>query len=218
MEEKNSIFNGYAICFNKASLDKSIKNELGLLNIISSLSAEKGYCYASNKYLAGLFDTTEETISRKIKTLQDRDYITIEYERKGCEITRRKIRLTKISIDDYQKYQSTIDKNVKENNISIKNISNKRDIYIGEIQKFKPILNPTDYEMINQIKDKYSIGEVKKAIDICKQNNAYSIKYLLQVLINKPKVKNQPEWLDKYIQEDHITEEEMKEILEGWEF
>ena len=38
--------NGYSICFNEWALDQTIKNELGLLLIISSLSAEKGYCYA----------------------------------------------------------------------------------------------------------------------------------------------------------------------------
>ena len=38
--------------------------------------------------------------------------------------------MTKISTDDCQKYQSTIDKNVKENNTSINNTSiNKKEIY-----------------------------------------------------------------------------------------
>ena len=217
MEEKDSIVNGYSICFNKASLDKSIKNELGLLNIISSLSAEKGYCYASNKYLAGLFDVPTETISRKLKILSDKEYITIEYERKGCEIIGRKIRLTNLLIDDYQKCYSTINKNVKEKNITIKNTSNKREIYIGEIQNFKPVLNATDYELINQIIDKYSLEEVKQAINICQKNNAYSIKYLLQVLTNKPK-SNAPEWLDKEIETESIPEEDVKELLGGWEF
>ena len=46
--------NGYAICFNEWVLDNSIKNELRLLLIISSLCAEKGYCYASNEYLANI--------------------------------------------------------------------------------------------------------------------------------------------------------------------
>lgn len=60
---------GYSICFNEWALDKEIKNELGLLLIISSLCAEKGYCFASNKYLSQLFDVPEQTISRKIKLL-----------------------------------------------------------------------------------------------------------------------------------------------------
>ena len=88
--------NGYSICFNEWALDKEIKNELGLLLIISSLCAEKGYCYASNEYLANLFETNETTISRKIKLLEQKEYITIEYERRGCEIKNRYIRLSKM--------------------------------------------------------------------------------------------------------------------------
>ena len=92
--------NGYAICFNEWALDKDIKNELGLLIIISSLSAEKGYCFASNKYLSELFGIEEETISRKLSKLVNKSYITIDYEKRGCEVVSRKIRLTKISIHD----------------------------------------------------------------------------------------------------------------------
>lgn len=123
--------NGYSICFNKWALDKDIKNELNLLLIISSLCAEKGYCWATNEYLGKLFDISEETISRKLKILENKNYIIIEYKKRGCEVIERKIRLTKISIDDYQKYQSTIDENVKENNISVINninINNKENI------------------------------------------------------------------------------------------
>lgn len=209
--------NGYSICFNEWALDKDIKNELGLLLIISSLTAEKGYCYASNKYLASLFDTTEETISRKIKLLQSKEYITVEYEKKGCEIIDRKLRLTKISIVDYQKYQSTIDKNVKENNIMINNISINREIYIEEIEKWKPILTPTDFEIINKIIENFTIEQVREAIPICESNNAYSLKYLLQVLTNPKrkvsKLKTKvPEWLGKEIESHDLLEEEIKEI------
>lgn len=116
--------NGYSICFNEWALDKDIKNELGLLLIISSLCAEKGYCYASNKYLAEIFDTNEITISRKIKLLESKNYILIEYEKRGCQVISRKLRLTKMLIDDYQNCKSTINKNVKENIISNNNNNN----------------------------------------------------------------------------------------------
>lgn len=131
--------NGYAICFNEWALDKEIKNELGLLLIISSLCAKKGYCFASNQYFSELFGIEQETISRKIKKLEEKNYISIEYEKRGCEIKDRKIRLTKISIDDYQKYQSTIDENVKDNNTSINNTSiNKKEKSIKRKSFTKP--------------------------------------------------------------------------------
>ena len=115
------MINGYSICLNEWALDKDIKNELGLLLIISSLCSQEGYCFASNKYLGELFNENEITICRKIKKLEDKKYIVIKYEKRGCEIVSREIRLTKLLIDDYQNRQSSIDENAKENNISIMN-------------------------------------------------------------------------------------------------
>lgn len=122
--------NGYSICFNKWALDKNIKSEFRLLVIISSLTAETGYCFASNKYLANIFNETEISISNKIKKLEKNNYIEIEYEKRGCEVTARRIRLKNILIDDYNFFKSTIKENFKENNISINNTSiNKKEIY-----------------------------------------------------------------------------------------
>ena len=126
---KDKNMNGYSICFNKWALDKDIKNELGLLTIISSLTAEKGYCFASNGYFAELFDIPEETVSRKIKKLEKKGYLKISYKKRGCEIVSREIRI--VYPNDYQNNQSTIDENVnrtidenvKDNNISNNNIS-----------------------------------------------------------------------------------------------
>lgn len=216
---------GYSICFNEWALDKEIKNDLGLLLIISSLCAEKGYCYASNEYLGNLFDLPKETISRKLKLLQDKNYITIEYEKKGCEITARKVRLTKMLIHDYQNCYSTINKNVKENNIMINNISNNIERYIEEIEKFKPVLTSSDYEIIQKIANKYSLEQVKQALTISKQNNAYSIKYLLQVLVNGIKEKSPikspskiaSNWLNEDIQAKPMNEDELLELQKDFE-
>ncbi|MDY3778479.1 MAG: helix-turn-helix domain-containing protein [Candidatus Onthovivens sp.] len=121
---------GYSICFNEWALDKDIKDELGLLLIISSLTAEKGYCYASNDYLAKIFETSVVTISRKIKILEEKKYIKIEYEKKGCLVISRKIRLTKMLTAINKNVNRTVNKNVKENNISNinnTNINNKKE-------------------------------------------------------------------------------------------
>ena len=121
---------GYSICFNEWALDKDIKDELGLLLIISSLTAEKGYCYASNNYLAEIFKTNVVTISRKIKNLEEKKYISIEYEKKGCLVISRKIRLTKMLTTINKNVNRTINKNVKDNNINNinnTNINNKKE-------------------------------------------------------------------------------------------
>ena len=127
MEEQNElekINDGYAICFNQWALDKDIKNELGLLLIISSLSAEKGYCWASNKYLGDLFEIDEYMVSKKIKKLENKGYLKIEYEKNGAKITKRILRLSKMTTVYCQKRQPSIVKNDKEKNTNIKNTNN----------------------------------------------------------------------------------------------
>lgn len=151
-----SIQDGYSICFNEWALDSDIKNELGLLLIISSLSAEQGYCFAKNSYLAELFNIDEVSISRKIKKLEEKGYIEIEYDKRGCEVLDRKIRLTKISIDDLQKNQSTINKNVKDNNII--NNNNK------EIYKEKK-------KVVSRAVKQMTIPAKQEVIDYCKSLN-----------------------------------------------
>ena len=132
---------GYSICFNEWVLDKDIKDELGLLLIISSLTAEKGYCYASNDYLAKIFETSVVTISRKIKILEEKKYIEIEYEKKGCLVISRKIRLTKMLTAINKNVNRTINKNVKENNISNINNTNNNNIIYSKVLPYEEIIN-----------------------------------------------------------------------------
>lgn len=104
-----AIKNGYGICLNEWALDKEIKSELGLLLIISSLCAKNGVCVAGNDYLSELFKVDNVSISRKVKKLEKLNYISIDYDRDGAKITKRKIRLTKTL--------TAINKNVKGNSI-----------------------------------------------------------------------------------------------------
>ena len=137
-----AIEDGYSICLNEWALDKEIKNELNLLVIISSLTAKKGFCYASNKWFADLFNIDEVSVSRKLKKLELAGYITMSYKKRGFEVQIREIRLTKmlsginknvnrpltnLLSDDSQICEATINKNVKynitSNNITSNNIT-----------------------------------------------------------------------------------------------
>lgn len=102
----------YWFCLNEWLFDERIKNELSLFIFISSLTAERGYAFASNEYFSEKFKTTPETISRKIKKLEKCGYIKIKYEMRWAEILKREIRLTQISSLDWQKINRTIDKNI----------------------------------------------------------------------------------------------------------
>lgn len=126
------MINGYGLCLNEWLEDENIKTELRLLIKISSLTAERGFCYASNSFFAEYFKTSEVTISKQIKKLESLNYIEIEYERRGAEVIKRFIRLKKTLTDDYQKLKPTIKENFKENNTSNNIISIKKEKYKKE--------------------------------------------------------------------------------------
>lgn len=127
------MLNGYGICLNEWLEDEAIKTELRLLIKISSLTAEKGFCYASNSFFAEYFKTSDVTISKQIKKLEKLNYIEIEYEKRGAEVLKRNIRLKKTLTDDYRKLKPTIKENFKENITSINIISNNIDSFLSFI-------------------------------------------------------------------------------------
>ena len=194
---------GYSICFNEWALDKEIKNELGLLLIISSLCAEKGYCYASNKFLANIFNTNEITISRKIKLLENKHYISIEYEKRGCQVTSRRIRLTKMLIDDYQNCESTINNNTSNNN------SSSCYYYIEE--QFGRMLAPIEFQKIEIWRETFDDEIINYAVDIAILNGKKNFNYIDGIIRN---------WKDQNIKTlDEIKnnkkeKEECEEIFE----
>lgn len=152
------MINGYSICLNEWALDKEISSDLGLLLIISSLTAEKGYCYAGNEYFSKLFKINEVSVSRKIKKLEEKGYITIDYEKRGNQITKRIIRLTKMLTDHYQKSQPTVNKNVKGNNTSMNNISIIKDIVAFLNKKCKTSFKDTSKKTISLVNARLSEG------------------------------------------------------------
>ena len=218
---------GYSICFNEWALDKNIKDELGLLLIISSLTAEKGYCYASNDYLAKIFETSVVTISRKIKILEEKKYIKIEYEKKGCLVISRKIRLTKMLTVINKNVNRTINKNVKENNISninntnnnnnnynyIYNNSSSSDEIINFIESnFGRTLSSFEFEKINCWLNEFNSDIVKHAIELSILNNKRTFAYIEGILKNWKSCGYKT--LDDIKNEDvtpkHKTKEELK--------
>lgn len=157
--------NGYSMCFNKWVLDKDIKNELGLLLIISSLCAKNGVCFATNEYFAKLFDVTEVSISTKLKKLEKKGYIKISYEKRGAEVISREIRLKNILIDDLKKFESTVKKNFKENNIidnNIKEINNNKLLFTKKEERFS---KPTIEEISSYCKERNNSVDPQRFYD-----------------------------------------------------
>lgn len=64
----------------RALTDKRLtSDETRILCQIYMLLNQQGFCQATNTYFANLNDVTERTIRRWLKSLQDKNYIKIEY-------------------------------------------------------------------------------------------------------------------------------------------
>lgn len=174
---------GYSICLNEWALDTEIKNELPLLLIVSSLCAEKGYCFASNEYLATIFKTNDQVISRKLKKLEAKGYITIEYQYHGAKVEKRFIRLPNLTTiakksngTIAENGNGTIAEKSKDKNISIKNtsINNLKEIdgFRSALEEFKqmrksikkPLTENALSRLINRLNEMANSDEEKIAI------------------------------------------------------
>jgi DNA-binding transcriptional regulator YhcF (GntR family) len=137
MEERP---NYYAIIPANVRYNDNLKmGEKMMYGEITSLTYKTGECWASNNYFARLYKVTPQAISKWIKNLEKYKYITITYEKNGKAIEKRIIKLVSTEVEgginsSLEGYQQEI----KENNTSINNTSNK-NIYIRKNFK-KPTL------------------------------------------------------------------------------
>ena len=124
MEDKP---NYYAIIPANVRYDNKLSgNEKVMYSEITALSSKSGECWASNSYFARLYNVTPQAISIWLGNLQKQGYITIDYEYKGKQITKRTIRLKEVSIYFKGVSSTTLEgyQNIfKENNTSNNNTS-----------------------------------------------------------------------------------------------
>lgn len=127
----------YSILTANVRYDNELKaNEKLLFSEITALSNRNGYCHATNKYFAQLYDKNSSTISDWINHLKQRGYLKVVMIKDGKQIKER--RLFPISnpirenpntpsektVEGYsEKAEYPIHKNPKENITSINNTS-----------------------------------------------------------------------------------------------
>ena len=115
----------YAILTADVRYSKMLKpNEKLLFAEITALTNMNGQCFATNKYFAGLYDVSVETVSRWVSHLEKLGFIkrTIKYKEGSKQIDKRFISLA-----------TPIDEKVKGNSTSINNLSFIENFYPNEI-------------------------------------------------------------------------------------
>lgn len=101
-------FSTFSVIPTEIIINKEISSTSKLLYaVISSLTNEKGYCWASNKYLGDLIDISERHASRSINNLLKEELIKVDIK----DNSKRKITLVNIIVGK-TKMSRGVDKNV----------------------------------------------------------------------------------------------------------
>ena len=220
MEEKP---NYYAIIPAEVRYDKQLKpNEKLLYGEITSLATKTGECWASNNYFADLYEVEPETISRWIKDLKDRGYITtrIDYKEGTKEIDKRAIIIAG-GID--KKNKGGIDKKIKGNNKEFNNTSinkeetnkeeDKTELFQYLETKLGRLLNQLEFEIAKEWED---TPATRRTIDQGIKQGGRSVQYIQKIMTSKPKTVV-PEWFDKEPEEsepmDGADQEEWEDFI-----
>lgn len=83
--------NYYGVVPMKIVLNEKIdNNDLKLYIVISNLSNLKGYCYASNQYLAKVLKVSIRTIQYSIKKLEENEYIWVNKRKEVDTLTTKR--------------------------------------------------------------------------------------------------------------------------------
>jgi len=188
----------YAIIPANVRYDKRLKaNEKLMYGEITSLTSKFGYCFASNKYFADLYDVSLNSISSWIGKLIKCGYITseIKYKPGTKEIDKRYIRLfvhPTQEIFDTPTQEKCEDNSTSSNNTSLIDF-NKLKAYFNKVfNKNCKVINPDIRTAFNKrLKEGYSKEDILKVIDNCSHDKHHvdlDYKYVSLKFLSKPDI------------------------------
>lgn len=158
----------YSVIPSTILYNKRLKpNERLLYACITSLSNKEGFCYASNKYLGGLMEANEDTISKWVNHLKREGFVYVQILRnEKKEVLQRRIypndvpyRINKLH-PLRTKEQEGIDQNAEDNNINNNNIST-HTVYKKQYAE-KVFLYEHEYQMLVE---EYGENKANKCIE-----------------------------------------------------
>ena len=188
-------------------------NEKLLFGEITALTNVRGYCWASNKYFAELYNVTAQAVSKWISHLKECGYVNVEYIYKNetKEIENRIIKLVStndsevstndlgVSTNGLEGYQQKI----KENNTVSNNTTNKKKVS-------KTAKRQSYDEQIEAYTDNEDLRQALKAfIQMRKMIKKPLTDYALELILKK---------LDKLAKDDETkTEIVNQSVVHSWQ-
>lgn len=176
----------YAILTADVRYSKVLKpNEKLLFAEITALTNMNGQCFATNKYFAGLYDVSIETVSRWVSHLEKLGFIkrTIKYKQGSKQIDKRFISIAtpideKINTPHDNKVKTPIDKKIKGNTTSSNSLSFIGDFYPNETSllaisdKYGSVANRVLHIAVQEFKDAATnkVGEPYKDLQSAFRN------------------------------------------------
>ena len=106
---------------------------------ITALASKEGYCFASNRYFADLYNVTKNTISSWISDLNNAGFVSVQLIKEGNQVIERRIGIT-------QKGDTPITFKQEDNSTSINNTINNLPTRIQSFEAEVLILEPDDNE------------------------------------------------------------------------
>lgn len=194
---------------------------------ITALCNKNGFCWASNKYFSQLYKCTPQAISKWIKQLEEKQYITAKYTYKGDskEIDQRIIYLTdkvstnidrvstnveEVSTKSEEGYQQI----VKENNTSINNTFNNKKENIKEKKEYfsNKDLNDIFLDFLDVRKKLRAVNSERAINSLIKTLSNYNDETKYQMIENS--ITNS--WKNVYPLKENIKQSIRKEIVPSW--
>lgn len=188
MNEENKI-GYYAVIPSTVLFNEELKpNEKLLYAVITTLANKEGYCYASNNYLADLFNSKAHTISNWISHLNKLNFVYVELIKNNKnEIIQRRIYIndipyvTKITYPYSIKKLEGMSQKGQDNNINI-----KIDRFFNYIIK-KESENPENMTLDQEVRfmellEKLELNYTEELINIFTKENIEKLKIIIYAL------------------------------------
>lgn len=179
----------YAVIPSTVLFNEELKsNEKLLYAVITALANKEGYCYASNNYLADLFNSKAHTISNWISHLNKLNFVYVDLIRNNKnEIIQRRIYINDIPYVTKMTYPYTIkmsegmSQKRQDNNINI-----KIDRLFNYIIK-KESENPENMTSVQEVKfmgilEKLELNYTEELLKIFTEDNIEKLKIIIYAL------------------------------------